>query len=445
MNNSTNLQTIKLSSLNGNMSRDISRTTRSQGGRVLAVGRYASDDDLSSGMNNNDLVIGCSGSGKTGGYVIPNIRRGHGSMVITDTKGQLYHRLGKELEDAGYKVYLLDFIDPEHSMGYNPLDYIRKKTIESQNGQKGSAYNTRDIVSMANILCPIQPNDREPFWQQAAQTVVKFLIAFTLEALVPEEHDMISVVNLFRQLSVPSGRKAIEQWCNDNPDSFTAKKYGMFCGICDVDRTWSCIQQFTAEALEIFDFEEIIPLFNNRDESKIFNLHKIGEEKTAVFLNVSDTDRYADRLVNLFYMQAMQVLCEDADHTRPMGRLQIPVRFILDDFAANAHIENFDKLISVIRSRNISVSVILQNMTPLYSMYSEAEASTILNNCDHILYLGGQDIKTAEYIGIRANKTAENILLMPCHKAYLIEKGNRGELVDKITPYAEENREEKVV
>ena len=159
MNNSTNLQTIKLSSLNGNMSRDISRTTRSQGGRVLAVGRYASDDDLSSGMNNNDLVIGCSGSGKTGGYVIPNIRRGHGSMVITDTKGQLYHRLGKELEDAGYKVYLLDFIDPEHSMGYNPLDYIRKKTIESQNGQKGSEYNTRDIVTMANILCPIQPND----------------------------------------------------------------------------------------------------------------------------------------------------------------------------------------------------------------------------------------------------------------------------------------------
>lgn len=329
------------------MSQAVSRTTSSKGGRVLAVGRYVSDDDLASGMNHNDLIIGCSGSGKTGGYVISNIRRGHGSMVITDTKGQLYHRLGKELEDAGYKVYLLDFVNSEYSMGYNPLEYIRKKPAglqNGQNGQRGSVYCTSDIVSMAHILCPVRQDDREPFWQQSAQTVVAFLIAFVLEALVPEEHNMISVVNLFRELGVPSGRKAIEQWCNDNPYSFAAKKYGMFCGIYD------------------------------------------------------------------------------ADHTRPTGRLPVPVRSILDDFAANAYIENFDKPISVIRSRNISVSVILQNMPQLYSLYSEADASTILNNCDHILYLGGQDVTTAEYVGLRANRTAENVLLMPCHKASLVVK-----------------------
>ena len=132
----------------------------------------------------------------------------------------------------------------------------------------------------------------------------------------------------------------------------------------------------------------------------------------------------------------MQVLCSKADQM-PKGRLKVPVRFILDDFAANAYIENFDKLISVIRSRNISTSVILQNMTQLYSMYSEAQASTILNNCDHILYLGGQDITTAEYIGKRSNKPEENILLMPADKAYLLVKGKRGEMVDKITPYAD--------
>ena len=437
---------IKLSALSGSAGREVTQETAQKNGRCLAVGRYASDDDLASGMNNNDLVIGCSGSGKTGGYVIPNIRRGHGSMVITDTKGQLYHRLRKELSDAGYKVYLLDFIRPEHSMGYNPLDYIRKKPEKAQKGQDGrssSAYCTRDIVSLAHILCPVRQDDQDPFWQQSAQTVITFLIAFILEALVPEEQDMISVLNLFRQLCVPSGRAAIEQWCADNPDSFAAKKYGTFCGVYEADRTWACIQQYASEALQIFDYEEIIPMFTNKDGSKLLDLHMIGREKTAVFLNISDTDRYADRLVNLFYAQAMQVLCEDADHIRPMGRLRIPVRFILDDFAANAYIENFDKLISVIRSRNISVSVILQNMTQLYSMYSEAEASTILNNCDHILYLGGQDIQTAEYIGIRSNKTAENILLMPRDKAYLLEKGRRGELVDKIRPYTDDNRKER--
>ena len=441
---STKSTKIKLSVLSG--SRDVTPEISQKAGRRLAVGRYVSDNDLASGMNNNDLIIGCSGSGKTGGYVIPNIRRCHGSMVVTDTKGQLYHRLSKELSDAGYKVYLLDFIRPERSMGYNPLDYIQKKTDKSQtgqDGQNGSAYCTRDIVSLAHILCPIRQDDRDPFWWQAAQTVITFLLAFTLEALVPEEHDMISVLNLFRQLCVPSGRAAIEQWCMDNPASFAAKKYGTFCGIYEADRTWACIQQFASEALQIFDYEEITPMFNNKDKSKLLDLHMIGREKTAVFLNISDTNRYADQLVNLFYAQAMQVLCEDADNIRPTGRLRIPVRFILDDFAANAYIENFDKLISVIRSRNISVSVILQNMTQLYSMYSEAEASTILNNCDHILYLGGQDIQTAEYIGIRSNKTAENILLMPRNKAYLLEKGSRGELVDKIKPYAEDARKER--
>ena len=305
-------------------------------------------------------------------------------------------------------------------------------------------FNNKDIVSIAHAMCPVR-TEKDPFWEDSARTVLTFLIAFVMEALVPEEHDMISVLEMYRQIANPNGRKAIELWCDEHPDSFATRKYGMFRGIYDSERTWACISQFLAEALDIFDFAEIRNLFRCKtdrkgsQQSQMIDLQKIGIEKTAVFLNVSDTDRYADRLVNLFYTQAMQVLCSKADQM-PKGRLTVPVRFILDDFAANAYIENFDKLISVIRSRNISVSVILQNMTQLYSMYSDAQASTILNNCDHILYLGGQDITTAEYIGKRSNKTEEHVLLMPFDKAYLIVKGKRGELVDKITPYADENQ-----
>ena len=116
---------IRLASMNGNEAASDTREKRT--GRVLAVGRYADDNDIRSGLNNNDLIIGCSGSGKTGGYVIPNIRRCHGSLIITDTKRQLYRTTAKELRSAGYKVYLLDFIEPEQSAGYNPLDYIREK------------------------------------------------------------------------------------------------------------------------------------------------------------------------------------------------------------------------------------------------------------------------------------------------------------------------------
>ena len=115
------------------------------------------------------------------------------------------------------------------------------------------------------------------------------------------------------------------------------------------------------------------------------------------------------------------------------------MRFVLDDFAANVYIENFDKLVSVIRSRNISVSIILQSLTQLQSMYSKEQADTIVTNCDHLLYLGGQDIETARYVGYRSNRTEDNILLMPIGKAYLIERGKRGILIDRIPPYEKES------
>lgn len=408
------------------------------GKRVLAVDRYADNDDIRSGYNNNDLIIGCSGSGKTGGYVIPNIRRLCGSIVVTDTKSQLSRMFTSELKAKGFKVYTIDFAEPDRSMGYNPLAYIRRiETAPASQGGPEAAFSNKDIVSLAHILCPVR-TVKDPFWEESARTVLTFLIAFVLEAMVTEEHNIISVVDVYRQLTHPDGRKAIELWCEENPDTFAAKKFAMFRQVLDVERTWGCICQFLSEALEPFDFSEIQCIYKCTQPSNILDLEQIGMEPTVVFLNVSDTDRYADTLVNLFYTQLLQITCRQADRM-PDGRLKVPVRFILDDFAANTQIANFDKLISVIRSRNISVSIILQNLTQLESMYSGSQASTILNNCDHILYLGGQDIKTAQYIGFRCNKPEEYILLMPFDKAYLIERGKFGELVDKIPPYAEKS------
>lgn len=129
------------------------------------------------------------------------------------------------------------------------------------------------------------------------------------------------------------------------------------------------------------------------------------------------------------------MLCSQAD-ANPDGRLKVPVRIIMDDFAASAKIPDFDKVISVIRSRDISVSLILQSMTQLESMYSHAEAMTIINNCDHILYLGSQDIGTAEFIGYKAYKTPETILCMPRTNAMLMTNGEKAVTVKKIKPYS---------
>ena len=416
-----------------------------QNSRILGKGQWVSNDDIGSGYNNNDLIIGGSGSGKTGGYVIPNVRLGNENMIITDTKSTLYRRLGKELRQQGYDVSVLDFANPEKSDGYNPLSYIR---VEKRG--KDEEYSNKDIVSLARILVPIKVKN-DPFWEDSARTVMSFLIAFTMEGLRKEDHCMTSVVELFRQLNREDGRKRFELWCMEHPNSFAAKKYAMFQGIIHTEKTWSCITQFLAEALEPYDFREMEMIFGNKKTDRAnIRFSDLWQKKKAIFLNISDTDRYADRTASLFYTQAFQVLCARADR-ETSGRLPRPVRFILDDFAANVYIENFDKLISVIRSRNMSVSVILQSLTQLQSMYTKEQASTIVTNCDHLLYLGGQDIETAKYVGYRSNKTEDNVLLMPMGKAYLIERGRKGVLIDRIPPYEMEpasqegglNREQK--
>lgn len=164
---------------------------------------------------------------------------------------------------------------------------------------------------------------------------------------------------------------------------------------------WGSINEFVNRALEPFIFAEAGAIFNNPVS---FDISVLGREQTVLFLNVSDTDRTFDQLVNSFYTQTLQVLCSNAD-ANPNGALDVPVRIIMDDFAYAAKIPDFDKVISVIRSREISVSLILQSLTQLESMYSYAEATTIINNCDHLIYLGCQDEQTAKFIGCKAYKT----------------------------------------
>ena len=159
-------------------------------------------------------------------------------------------------------------------------------------------------------------------------------------------------------------------------------------------------------------------------------LGSLGQEKSAVFLTISDTDRSLDRLSGLFYAQALQALIASADQS-PAHCLDVPVRFVLDDFAANVCIPDFDKAVSVIRSRGISASIILQSISQLESMYGHARALTIMNNCDHLLYLGGQDVETARYIAVKANKSVNTILDMPLDSAWLFTRGQAPRLTRK--------------
>ena len=173
---------------------------------------------------------------------------------------------------------------------------------------------------------------------------------------------------------------------------------------------------------------DLLKMYKN--ENRI-DFSSLGREKTAVFFSISDTDRSKDRIISLFYTQALQELCNSADFDYEDCRLPVPVRFILDDFATNTYIPDFDKIISVIRSREIYVSIVLQSITQLNSLYGPDNAKTIINNCDNCLYLGGQDIDTANYMSFKANKSITTILNMPLKEAYLFTRGREPRIVEK--------------
>ena len=391
--------------------------------RDLADGVRVSNDTRLTGLNNNDMIIGSSGSGKTGGYVIPAIQNITGSLVVTDTKGQLARHFTKQLQDKGYKVYTIDFVNPLNSYGYDPLKGIRRYA--------DGRCREQDILTLANTIMPTL-DSHEPFWEKAAAGYVAFLIAYCLEALKPEEQSMISVCELHNAFMMPNGRASFELWLLDNPNTFAARKFRQIKGSLASDKMWGSINEFANRALEPFTFAEASAIFNSPNS---FDISVLGKEQTVLFLNVSDTDRTFDQLVNVFYTQTLQVLCSNAD-ANPSGALDVPVRIIMDDFAAGTRIPDFDKVISVIRSREISVSLILQSLTQLESMYNHAESTTIINNCDHLLYLGCQDEETAKFIGCKAYKTPEAVLTTPRDKAIILTNGEKAKIVDKIKPYS---------
>ncbi len=387
--------------------------------RILAAGQTADSDTRRTGLNNNDLVIGPSGAGKSRGYVLPNIMQCSESIIVSDSKNSLWHKTEKLLRRAGYQVFCLDLRNCEKSCGYNPLDYI---SIDPDSGR----YREQDILTIAAVLSPVTMK-QDPFWELAARTVLECLISYTMECLPLQEHTLGSVVTLLREIGTGYFQLLIKELAELDPDSFALQRWQMFQTMAAAERTTASVLGILAEKLSPLAFHGMETMFTRTERICIAD---IGRRKTAVFVNVSDTDRSLDRMASLFYTQVLQELCNQADQM-PDGRLEMPVRLILDDFAANVNIPDFDKIISVIRSREISVSIILQSISQLEDLYGVQKAMTIINNCDSLLYLGGLDVQTASYIAVKANKAASTILNMPLDQAQLFIRGSRPRLVEK--------------
>ena len=405
--------------------------------RYLGKDFCVSNDTRLTHLNNNDLIVGSSGSSKTGSIVHPQLGSlKDSSLIVADTKGLLHKMFQKSLTERGYKVKCLDFVNPSRSCAYNPLDYIRRN--------RKNEYNEQDIARIVHALLPDNLNGHDPFWNMSARNVLEFFIAYTLCALPEEDHHMCAVADVYRAYRMPSGENAFRPWLEEHPDSLAAKRHTQLTGMVKADRMYASILTFVDLAIKDFEYRELRHIFNPggqnarsgaQGKGKKLDLAAMGREKTVLFLNISDCDRSMDKIVNVFYTQVLQTLIQEADK-RQDGRLKIPVRIIMDDFASSALIPDFDKIISVVRSRDIWLSLCIQSFTQLESLYSRAQGLTIINNCDHIVYLGSNDMQSAEYIGTRALKTPEKILCMDRSKEYLLEAGKPVRLLDKIPSYS---------
>lgn len=381
--------------------------------------------------NKNILVIGGSGSGKTRFFVKPNLMQMHSSYIVTDPKGTVLIECGKMLErgrpykdEKGnlsyqpYRIKVFNTIDFGKSMHYNPFAYISKKNRE------------KDILKFVDVLIKntqsSQQNSDDDFWVKAEKLLYTAYIAMIFTINPPEEQNFETLIEMINssecreddetfQNAIDRLFAFIECWINDdfpndaeisnefqemkaNQPNEEQKRLGAFA--CKQYHAYKLAAGKTAKSILIscstrlapFAIDEVLEI-TSYDE---LGLDKLGDELSALFVIISDTDATFNFLVAIMYSQLFNLLCTKADNSEG-GKLNYHVRCLLDEFANIGEIPQFEKLIATIRSREISASIILQAKSQLKAIYKD-NADTIEGNCDTTLFLGGKEKSTLKEI-----------------------------------------------
>ena len=333
--------------------------------------------------NKNVLVIGGSGSGKTRFFVKPNLMQMTTSYCVTDPKGTILVECGKMLQKGGYKIRSLNTINFKKSMHYNPFAYIRSE---------------KDILKLVNVIIANTKGDGEKsgedFWVKAERLLYCALIGYIYYEAPEEEKNFITLLDL---INASEAREDDENYkspvdmlfdrlAEREPEHFAVKQYVKFKQAAG--KTLKSILISCGARLAPFDIKELRDLM----EYDELELDTLGDEKTALFVIISDTDDTFNFVVAIMYSQLFNLLCDKADNEYG-GRLPVHVRCLLDEFSNIGQIPKFEKLIATIRSREISACIILQAQSQLKAIYKD-NADTIIGNCDTTLFLGGKEKST---------------------------------------------------
>ena len=353
--------------------------------------------------NTNVLVIGGSGSGKTRFYVKPNLMQCFPtsdyptSFVVTDPKGTLVLETGQMFQRAGYRVKILNTINFSKSMKYNPFVYI---------------HSEKDVLKLVNTLIANTKGEgeksAEDFWVKSERLFYTALIGYIWYEAPAEEMNFTTLLEMINASEAreddPEFQSPVdlmfERLEQKDPDHFAVRQYKKF--LLSAGKTRSSILISCGARLAPFDIREVRELMED-DEME---LDTIGDEKTVLFLIMSDTDTTFNFILAMLQSQLINLLCDRADD-KYGGRLPVHVRLILDEFANIGQIPNFDKLIATIRSREISASIILQSQSQLKAIYKDA-AEIISDNCDSVLFLSGRGKNAKEISDALGKETIDS-------------------------------------
>ena len=339
--------------------------------------------------NLNVLVCGGSGAGKTRFYCKINAMQcdAETSMVILDPKGEIVRDVGGLLEKKGYEVRVLDLINMHRSHCYNPLFYLRDDNDVQ-----------RLVTNLFKATTPKGSQSQDPFWDTAASMLLLSLIFYLKYEAPPDEQNFPMVMELLRAGEVREDDDSYVSPLDElfdrlemvNPEHIALKYYRDYHS--GSAKTLKSIQITLAARLEKFNLESLAGL-TATDE---LDLPSLGEKKVALFALIPDNDTSFNFLVSILYTQLFQQLFYLADH-KYGGSLPVHCHFIMDEFANVSLPDDFDKILSVMRSRGVSVSIILQNMAQLKALF-EKQWESIVGNCDSFLYLGGNEQSTHKYV-----------------------------------------------
>ncbi|MBE5805978.1 MAG: type IV secretory system conjugative DNA transfer family protein [Clostridiales bacterium] len=337
--------------------------------------------------NINVLVCGGSGAGKTRFYCKPNIMQCNTSFVVLDPKGEIVRSLGYLLKEQGYEVKVLDLINMEKSHCYNPFVYLK-----SDNDVQ------KLVTNLFKATTPKGSSSNDPFWDTAASMLLLALIFYLKYEAPEDEQNFPMVMELLRAGEVHEDDDnyispldvLFNRLEDKEPEHIAVKYYRDYHS--GSAKTLKSIQITLASRLEKFNLQSLASL-TATDE---LDLPSLGEKKVALFALIPDNDTSFNFLVSILYTQLFQQLFFLADH-KYGGSLPVHVHFVMDEFANVSLPDDFDKILSVMRSREVSVSIILQNLAQLKALF-EKQWESIVGNCDEFLYLGGNEQSTHKYV-----------------------------------------------